>query len=47
VTFVQHFFDSIDRLLIAGMHTHFPAFAHIVRNGATYELIPEVWSSEF
>jgi glyoxylase-like metal-dependent hydrolase (beta-lactamase superfamily II) len=36
-----------DRLLIAGMHTHFPAFANIVRSGATYQLIPETWSSEF
>jgi glyoxylase-like metal-dependent hydrolase (beta-lactamase superfamily II) len=35
-----------DRLLIAGMHTHFPAFAHIARNGPGYELIPENWSSE-
>jgi glyoxylase-like metal-dependent hydrolase (beta-lactamase superfamily II) len=35
-----------DRLLIAGMHTHFPGFAHIVRDGATYALIPEAWSSE-
>jgi glyoxylase-like metal-dependent hydrolase (beta-lactamase superfamily II) len=36
-----------DRLLIAGMHTHFPAFANVVRDGATYALIREVWSSEF
>jgi glyoxylase-like metal-dependent hydrolase (beta-lactamase superfamily II) len=35
-----------DRRLIAGMHTHFPAIANVVRDGATYALISEAWSSE-
>jgi glyoxylase-like metal-dependent hydrolase (beta-lactamase superfamily II) len=38
---------ALDRLLIAGMHTHFPAFANVIRAGATFALIPETWSSEF
>jgi glyoxylase-like metal-dependent hydrolase (beta-lactamase superfamily II) len=33
-----------ERLLIAGMHVHFPGFAHLVRRGDGYELIPEAWS---
>ena len=32
---------ATDRLLIAGMHVHFPGFAHIVRRGSGYQLIPE------
>jgi glyoxylase-like metal-dependent hydrolase (beta-lactamase superfamily II) len=30
-----------ERLLIAGMHVHFPGFAHVVRRGDGYELVPE------
>ncbi|HET6184114.1 MAG TPA: MBL fold metallo-hydrolase [Acetobacteraceae bacterium] len=32
-----------DRLLIAGMHVHYPGFAHIVRQGGSYALLPEPW----
>ena len=32
-----------DRLRVAGMHTHFPAFGHVVRDGAGYRLVPEAW----
>lgn len=32
-----------DRLLIAGMHAHFPGFAHVVRRGDGYAIEPEVW----
>ena len=35
---------TVDRLLIAGMHTHFPAFSHVVRRGDGYDLVPEAWS---
>ncbi len=35
---------ATDRLLIAGMHTHFPGFAHLVRAGNGYRLIQEPWS---
>jgi glyoxylase-like metal-dependent hydrolase (beta-lactamase superfamily II) len=35
---------AADRLLIAGMHVHFPGFAHVVRRGDGFDLIPEAWS---
>jgi hypothetical protein len=38
-------FDMVatDRLAITGMHLHFPGFAHLVRPGSRYQLIPEAW----
>jgi glyoxylase-like metal-dependent hydrolase (beta-lactamase superfamily II) len=38
-------FDMVatDRVLVTGMHLHFPGFAHLVRNGAGYRLIPAAW----
>jgi len=38
-------FDMVatDRLLVTGMHLHFPGFAHLVREGSSYRLIPEMW----
>jgi len=38
-------FDMVatDRLLITGMHLHFPGFAHLVRRGSGYQLIAEAW----
>ena len=38
-------FDRVasDGILIAGMHLHFPAFAHLARRADAYELIPEAW----
>jgi glyoxylase-like metal-dependent hydrolase (beta-lactamase superfamily II) len=35
-----------DRLLVAGMHLHFPGFNHVVRNGDGYEPVPESWRFE-
>ena len=35
-----------DKLLVAGMHIHFPGFSHVVRNGTTYALVPEVYRLE-
>ena len=35
------------RLLIAGMHVHFPGFAHVVRRGEGYALLPEPWVHAF
>jgi hypothetical protein len=37
---------ATDRLLVAGMHLHFPGFVHIVRRGEGYEAIPESWRFE-
>jgi glyoxylase-like metal-dependent hydrolase (beta-lactamase superfamily II) len=38
-------FDMVatDRLLVTGMHLHFPGFAHLARRGAGYQLIPAAW----
>jgi glyoxylase-like metal-dependent hydrolase (beta-lactamase superfamily II) len=38
-------FDMVatDRLLVTGMHLHYPGFAHLVRDGSGYRLIPEAW----
>lgn len=37
---------AADRLLIAGMHLHFPAFHHVVKTGTQYELVADWWSPE-
>jgi glyoxylase-like metal-dependent hydrolase (beta-lactamase superfamily II) len=38
-------FDMVatDRLLVTGMHLHFPGFSHLVRDGSGYRLIPAAW----
>jgi hypothetical protein len=38
-------FDMVatDRLLVTGMHLHFPGFAHLARRGTGYQLIPAAW----
>ena len=33
-----------DRLMVAGMHLHFPGFSHVARMGDGYALVPEAWS---
>ncbi len=42
-------FDMVatDRQLIAGMHVHFPGFAHLVRHGEGYAMVPEPWDQAF
>lgn len=42
----RRIFDLVatERLLVAGMHLHIPAFAHLVRDGSAYRLVPESWS---
>ncbi len=42
-------FDMVasDRLLIAGMHVHYPGFAHVVRHGDSFALLPEPWDQAF
>jgi glyoxylase-like metal-dependent hydrolase (beta-lactamase superfamily II) len=34
-----------ERLLVAGMHLHIPAFAHLVRSNGAYRLVPESWAT--
>jgi glyoxylase-like metal-dependent hydrolase (beta-lactamase superfamily II) len=38
-------FDMVvsDRLMVTGMHLHFPGFTHLVRDGSGYRLIPVAW----
>jgi len=33
-----------DRLLVGGMHLHFPGFARLTRDGAAYRLQTEPWA---
>lgn len=33
-----------DRLMVAGMHLHFPAFSHVARMADGYALVPDAWS---
>lgn len=33
-----------DKMLVAGMHLHFPGFSHLVRQGDGYAMIPESWA---
>ena len=42
-------FDMVtnDRQLIAGMHVHFPGFAHMARSGDGYTMLPEPWDQGF
>lgn len=37
---------ATDRLLVAGMHLHFPGFIHVGRRGDGYEALPEPWRFE-
>lgn len=42
----NHIFDMVARegLLVAGMHLHLPAFAHVVASDGGYRLVPEPWA---
>jgi glyoxylase-like metal-dependent hydrolase (beta-lactamase superfamily II) len=42
-------FDMVatDRQLVAGMHVHFPGFAHLVKSGDGYLMLPEPWDQAF
>ncbi len=45
----KRLFDMVatDRQLIAGMHVHFPGFAHIAKHGDGYAMVPEPWDQAF
>lgn len=32
-----------DRLMVAGMHLHFPAFSHVAKRSEGYALVPDAW----
>jgi glyoxylase-like metal-dependent hydrolase (beta-lactamase superfamily II) len=42
-------FDMVvaDKQLIAGMHVHFPGFAHLTKQGDSYLMLPELWDQAF
>ncbi|WP_431285802.1 MBL fold metallo-hydrolase [Humitalea sp. 24SJ18S-53] len=42
----RRLFDQVaaDRQAIAGMHLHFPGFAHLARDGSGHRLVPDAWS---
>ena len=42
-------FDMVvaDKQLIAGMHVHFPGFAHLTKQGDSYLMLPEPWDQAF
>ena len=41
----QRAFDMAiaDKLLVAGMHLHFPGFSYMTKDGGGYRMIPEAW----
>ena len=34
---------AAERLLVTGMHLHFPGFGHVAKDGGAYRFIPEPW----
>ena len=44
----RRLFDRVvaDRQAVAGMHLHFPSFAHLAREGDTYRLVPDAWTTD-
>lgn len=35
-----------ERLLVTGMHLHFPGFGHVAREAGTYRFVPEAWRQD-
>jgi len=35
-----------ERLLVAGMHLHFPGFGHVARDGDAFRFCPEAWRQD-
>lgn len=44
----RRMFDRVaaDKILVAGMHLHYPSFCHLAREGDAYRLYPEPWVHE-
>ena len=34
---------AAEKRLVAGMHLHFPGYAHVTRHDAGFALVPEAW----
>ncbi|HEX6612134.1 MAG TPA: MBL fold metallo-hydrolase [Hyphomicrobiaceae bacterium] len=45
----RRIFDMVasDRLLVTGMHLHFPGFGHLTREGSGYRFHPQAWQQTF
>lgn len=41
----RRIFDMVasERMLVTGMHLHFPGFGHIARESGSYRFVPEAW----
>ncbi len=41
----RRIFDMVasERLLVTGMHLHYPGFGHVARDGKDYRFVPEPW----
>lgn len=37
---------ATDGLALGGMHLEFPGFGHVIRNGSSYEYVPDLWLPE-
>jgi glyoxylase-like metal-dependent hydrolase (beta-lactamase superfamily II) len=35
-----------ERLLVTGMHLHYPGFGHVAREGDAYRFVPEAWRQQ-
>lgn len=42
----RRIFDMVatDRLLVTGMHLHYPGFGHVAKDGDQYRFVPEPWA---
>ena len=38
---------AMEKMLVGGMHLHFPAFSRVARAGGGYVLVPEAWVQAF
>ena len=41
-------FDMVaaDKLMVTGMHMHFPGFSRLVKAGTGYRIIPAAWEQQ-
>ncbi len=44
----RHVFDMVaaDKLMVTGMHLHFPGFSRLIKRGAGYQLVPAAWEQQ-
>ena len=37
---------ATERLLVTGMHLHYPGFGHVAKDGGAYRFVPEPWRQD-